>query len=229
MNWQVISSPLRKCAFIRLIWKPGDKKQISIFPYLCLLFLNWLNITRPSRQKYELTGNFKSFKKMSFHPVNMQTRRQKKTISISSYFSCFILTVLILPDRVDKNINWQVISSHLRKGAYIRPICKPGDKKMFIFPFPCIFFLTNLILPNRTDKNINSQVISCPLWKCAYIRPICKSGDKKKFFIFPYFCLFFLTDLILPGRAFKNINWQVISSSLRKCAYIRPICKAGDK
>ena len=128
INWQVISSPLRKCAYIRLICKPGDKKnyidfflffllyfnrlnitrsgrqkyqltgnfeplkkmrlhptdmlprrqkKITIFPYLCLFFLNWLSITRSSRQKYELTGNFKSFKKMNFYPTDMQTRQQK--------------------------------------------------------------------------------------------------------------------------------------------------------
>ena len=52
---------------------------------------------------------------------------------------------------------------------------------------------------------------------------------KKNISIFPYFSLFFLTDLILPDRADKNVNSKIILSPLRKCAYIRPIGKPGDK
>ena len=48
-------------------------------------------------------------------------------------------------------------------------------------------------------------------------------------YIFPYFSLFYLTDLILPDRADKNMNWYVIPNPLRKCAYIRSIRKTGDK
>ena len=32
--------PLRKCAYIRPICKPGDKKKISIFPYFSLFFFS---------------------------------------------------------------------------------------------------------------------------------------------------------------------------------------------
>ena len=55
--------------------------------HIFLYFFNRLNITRSGRQKYELTGNFKCFKKMRLHPADIQTRRQKK--SIFPYFSLF--------------------------------------------------------------------------------------------------------------------------------------------
>ena len=75
------------------------------FSLFLFIFFNRFNITRSGGQKYELIGNFKSFKKMCLHPADMQTRRRKK-ISIFPYFSLFYLTDLILLDRADKNMNW---------------------------------------------------------------------------------------------------------------------------
>ena len=37
---KTISSPLRKCVYIRPICKPGDEKKISIFPHFSLFFFN---------------------------------------------------------------------------------------------------------------------------------------------------------------------------------------------
>ena len=54
------------------------RKQNFHFSIFFFIFFNRLNITRSGRQKYELIGNFKSFKKMRLHPTDMQTRRQKK-------------------------------------------------------------------------------------------------------------------------------------------------------
>ena len=73
------------------------------------IFFSRFNITRSVQQKYLLTGNLKSFKKMSLHPDDIQTRRRKKKFSMISYFSLFFLTDLILPDRSNENIYWQVI------------------------------------------------------------------------------------------------------------------------
>ena len=79
------------------------QNKMSIFDYFPLFFFNQLNITRSGRPKYELIGNFQSFKKMRLHPTDMQTRRKKN--SIFPYFCLFFLTDLILHDRADKNIN----------------------------------------------------------------------------------------------------------------------------
>ena len=78
------------------------KKNFDISLFFFILF-NPLYITRPGRQKYELIGSCKSFKKMGLHPIDMQTRRQKK--SIFPYFSLFLLTDFILSNRAGKNIN----------------------------------------------------------------------------------------------------------------------------
>ena len=76
---------LRKCAYIRPISKPGDVKTIFDFSIFFFIFFNRLNITWSGRQKYGLIGNFKSFKKMSLHQTDIQTRRRKKK-SIFPYF-----------------------------------------------------------------------------------------------------------------------------------------------
>ena len=56
-----------------------------------------------------------------------------------------------------------------------------------------------------------------------------QTRPRKKNFDFSIFFSFFLTDLIFPERADKNMNCQVIPSPLRKCTYIRPICKPSDE
>ena len=82
------------------------RKKTFRFFHIFLFFLNRLNITRSERQNYELIGNFKSVKKIRLYPANMQTWRRKKKNSIFPFFFFyFILTVLILPDRADKNMN----------------------------------------------------------------------------------------------------------------------------
>ena len=54
-----------------------QKKNFD-FSIFFFIFYNRLNITRSGRQKYELIGNFKSFKKMHLHPTDMKTRQKKK-------------------------------------------------------------------------------------------------------------------------------------------------------
>ena len=53
---------------------------------LFFIFFNRLNITRSGRQKDELIGTFKSFKKMRLHPDDVQTRRRKQKFDFSYFF-----------------------------------------------------------------------------------------------------------------------------------------------
>ena len=64
------------------------KNYIDFFLFF-LLYFNRLNITRSGRQKYQLTGNFKSFKKMRFYPTDMQTRQQKIKFRFFHFFFIF--------------------------------------------------------------------------------------------------------------------------------------------
>ena len=97
---------MRKGAYISPICKPGaKKKKNSLFPYFSLFFLTDLfNMNRSGRQKYESIGNFRSFKKCAYIRPICIPGDEKKNFDFSILFFIFFLTVLILPNRVEKKI-----------------------------------------------------------------------------------------------------------------------------
>ena len=106
-NWSVVEGMVEG---LRVRIKITNKINQKNYFRLCHIFLYFFlidllfslfsfYITRSGRQKYELIGNFKFFMKMRLHPIDMQTRRQKKN-SIFPYFSVFLLTDLILSNQL---------------------------------------------------------------------------------------------------------------------------------
>ena len=84
---------------------PVTKKKIFYFSIFFFIFLTDLILADRAHKNVGLIGNFKSFKKMSLHPTDIQTRQRKKiNFLFFRIFLYFFLNDLILPDRAHKNM-----------------------------------------------------------------------------------------------------------------------------